>query len=410
MRPWPLSTSRDCSLKAIVSYGSAAKSRYWYAWWRKKGRGWGTGRDVSVGGQACTRGAGAHDDTDPAGRLHFLFVGGHEPVARDDVLGDLGVVDLEQQALLPCDRVADLRKTKEVRRVSGRRVVGRSETAARRRNGAGRSPHLGGAEAGAADLDNLFDQRRAAREHCRRRHLRVPRFATKPPLLPRGQRGGHARWVPHEARTWPPSQRAPPGCSGASCPACARGSCPRSCAASSTDGIRTSPGGSEVGGRTGAGAGANGRGGGGEGGGKREGEREREQRRVDEYVCARIGPPPCLRAGWVRTLRKYGSLLRSIVSSASLRRRSRRSAFACDSEATPPPPFFDPTRFWKSIVEGSARVDKESAREERERRECARGTKSARGEESARREESAHGATKRAGATDEEDSERSRWR
>jgi len=43
------------------------------------------------------------------------------------------------------------------------------------------------------------------------------------------------------------------------------------------------------------------------------------------------------------------TLLISIVSSASLRRRSRRSMASFWAEAAPPAPGLDPTRFWKSI-------------------------------------------------------------
>jgi hypothetical protein len=39
-----------------------------------------------------------------------------------------------------------------------------------------------------------------------------------------------------------------------------------------------------------------------------------------------------------------------MVSSASLRRRSRRSAFVADCEATPPPPNLEPARFCGGLV------------------------------------------------------------
>jgi hypothetical protein len=35
-----------------------------------------------------------------------------------------------------------------------------------------------------------------------------------------------------------------------------------------------------------------------------------------------------------------------------LRRRSRRSAFVADAEATPPPPNFEPARFWEVWLAG----------------------------------------------------------
>lgn len=38
---------------------------------------------------------------------------------------------------------------------------------------------------------------------------------------------------------------------------------------------------------------------------------------------------------------------RSIVSRASFRSRSRRSTLVSEAPATPPPPNFEPTRFWK---------------------------------------------------------------
>lgn len=41
---------------------------------------------------------------------------------------------------------------------------------------------------------------------------------------------------------------------------------------------------------------------------------------------------------------------RSIVSSASFRKRSRLSAFVADCDATPPPPNFDPARFCMSAM------------------------------------------------------------
>jgi hypothetical protein len=41
---------------------------------------------------------------------------------------------------------------------------------------------------------------------------------------------------------------------------------------------------------------------------------------------------------------KYGSLLKSIVSSASLRKRSRLSTAVCDAEANPAEPTFEPPR------------------------------------------------------------------
>lgn len=43
-------------------------------------------------------------------------------------------------------------------------------------------------------------------------------------------------------------------------------------------------------------------------------------------------------------------MLRSIVSKASCLKRSRRSLFDSDHEATPPEPVFPPARFWKSML------------------------------------------------------------
>ena len=45
---------------------------------------------------------------------------------------------------------------------------------------------------------------------------------------------------------------------------------------------------------------------------------------------------------WFRM--KYGSLLRSIVSRANRRKRSRRSSAVCDADANPPAPTFEPPR------------------------------------------------------------------
>lgn len=47
---------------------------------------------------------------------------------------------------------------------------------------------------------------------------------------------------------------------------------------------------------------------------------------------------------------KYGSLLMSMVSRASCRRRSLRSRLLSEEEATPPLPVLPPGRCWKSMV------------------------------------------------------------
>lgn len=47
-----------------------------------------------------------------------------------------------------------------------------------------------------------------------------------------------------------------------------------------------------------------------------------------------------------------GEVPRSIVSSASFRSLSRRSAFVAEWDATPPPPNFEPARFWMSVSWG----------------------------------------------------------
>ena len=46
----------------------------------------------------------------------------------------------------------------------------------------------------------------------------------------------------------------------------------------------------------------------------------------------------------------YRTFVKSIVSNASSRSRSRRWAFVSADEATPPLPILDPTRCWKSIL------------------------------------------------------------
>lgn len=98
-----LSISRDWILNEIVWYGSAAICA----------------RPMTTQSVSCTppgRSAATQQDTAthqkvlpiPVGDFNLLFERRHEPVSRLDAVLDLGVVDLEQQAELARDRVADL--------------------------------------------------------------------------------------------------------------------------------------------------------------------------------------------------------------------------------------------------------------------------------------------------------------